>query len=703
MPPLIDTLSHVVMDTCDPGSVLPIVKKAGRFGFSACLWLATFPALAGTLADTGAIADEQQGVNWLSVGRTYSENHYSPLPDINARNVGRLGLAWYLDLPLQGSLEATPLAVDGVLYVSGANGWVFAVDAKSGQELWQFDPDLAHHAPDPMGVIFSSNRGVAYWRGKVYVGTVDGRLVALDAKSGRLIWVVQTFEDTVGHRSISGAPRAFNGKVIIGFGGEFGARGYVTAYDAETGKLVWRFYTVPGDPAKGFENAAMAMAAKTWTGQWWKKGGNASVWDSITYDPEFNRVYLGTANGTAPGEKDDTLFVASIVAVNGDTGGYVWHYQETPHDSWDYDAAEQMTLADLTISGKPRKVLMQASKNGFFYVIDRVTGKLVSAEKFSKVTWAERVDLTSGRPIEAPNAHYKPGSAWWVWPSGIGAHDIQSMSFDPLTGWVYIPTMKIGMGALQVVPKDPDDGSGALLAWDPVEQTGRWAVSYPDSLWNGGTLATAGNLVFQGTGRGWFFAYDARTGAKLWSFYAGLGISGAPITYSLNGVQYVTLPVGFGGNVNAIARGANYGWHFNEQPRRLLTFALGQHRLLPTGKPPRFTVEAVDDPSLVIDTKRAAEGAKIYDRLQCWRCHGDNLDNIGSFAPDLRESPLAVNWEAFRSVVHDGSLAAAGMPGFQNVEDTDMRSIYLYVRQRARESVSPRSDAVLGTPPRPRN
>jgi quinohemoprotein ethanol dehydrogenase len=668
---------------------------------TACTWLFTMlPVCAQTSVDTRAIADEKQSANWLSVGRTYSENHYSPLRSINDRNVKQLGLAWYLDLPNQGSLQATPLAVNGVLFFSGMTGRVYAADGRSGRLLWEFDPDVAHHGMDERSVVLNVNRGVAFWRGKVYVGTVDGRLVALDGKTGHVVWSVQTFDESDKLKTISGAPRVFNGKVIIGHGGESGTRGYVTTYDAETGRKLWRFYTVPGDPAKGFENEAMAMAAQTWHGQWWQQGGNATVWDSITYDTDFNRVYIATANGTPINANErgsgggDNLFVASIVALDADSGRYVWHYQVNPGEMWEYDATEQMTLAELVISGKSRKVLMQAPKNGFFYVIDRADGHLISAQKLGKATWAERIDLESGRPVEQPGIRYKDDPIV-IWPSVFGIHNWQAMSFDSATGLMYIPTMNLGMAiganTFDVSPKDIGDGTAALLAWDPVGQRKRWEVPLGDSFWNGGTLATAGNLVFQGTGSGKLNGYNATSGEHLWSFYAGLGINAAPITYAINGVQYVAILVGYGGGINA-ARVHDYGWRYGEQPRRLLAFALGKSRPLPPGKPPRFTVNAIDNPSLVIDAKLAAEGEKLYRTFTCDFCHGTNMRNIASFARDLRESALASTPEGFKYVVQDGALVALGMPKFEDLNEQNMRALYMYVRQQAREAVQQASE-----------
>ena len=698
--------------------MLNVNKTVARL-IGTCTYLAASIAPAETLVDGRAIADETQGSNWLSYGRTYAEHHYSPLADINAGNVQNLGLAWSLDLPLQRSLEATPLAIDGILYFSGTYGKVFAVDATSGRHLWEFDPDFANHSPEKLRMSMGGHRGVAYWRGKVYVGVVDGRLYALDAHTGKPLWSTQTFDDPKARKAITGAPRVFGGKVIIGHGGaDYGTRGYVTAYDTETGEQLWRFYTVPGDPKKGFENAAMAMAAKSWDGQWWHWGGGGTVWDSITYDPDFNRVYLGVGNGSpwdaeirSPGNGDN-LFLCSIVALNADTGEYVWHYQVNPRETWDFKATANMILADLPIGDTIRKVLMQAPTNGFFYVIDRVSGKLLSAEKFAKATWAERIDLKTGRPVEAPNIRYENGPVV-IWPHNAGAHNWQPMSFNTDTGLVYIPTMKL---ALRIGPStsnddlkdfederwlyfpvlgnkadiaiiDPDDGTAALLAWDPVAQKKRWEVHYEDSFWNGGTMTSAGNLVFQGTGHGKFIAYNASTGDKLWSFDVGLGIIGAPITYEAGGVQYISILVGYGGSAGNFDHTIDYGWRFNEQPRRVLAFALDKKMPLPLTAPPRFTVNPVDDHSIVIDLKLAAKGLKLYHST-CYSCHGVHVESAGSIAPDLRESSLALRWEEFRSVLHDGLLAARGMPKYGELSEEDMRAIYLYIRQRAREAAA---------------
>jgi quinohemoprotein ethanol dehydrogenase len=648
-------------------------------------------AVAG--ADGSALGDERQGTDWLTNGRTYLENHHSPLMQINAENVKQLGLAWFLDLPHQRALEATPLAIDGVLYFSGTNGRVFAVCATDGKLLWEFDPQLRQHAPRTLRYIFGANRGVAYWKGKIFVGVVDGRLVALDAKSGKPVWSVQTFDSPNRQRAISGAPRVFNGKVIIGYGGAdlAGTRGYVTAYDAETGRQLWRFYTVPGDPKDKFENPAMELASKTWRSEWLQTGAGGAAWDSIVYDQDLNRIYFGTANSSpilagVDAANGDKLFTCSIIALDADTGRYVWHYQESPGDQFEYDATGPMVLADLRVDGQLRKVLMQAPKDGFFYIIDRRTGKLISADKYEHVTWADHIDLESGRPVGV----VKPASGTVVWPKE--AHNWPPMSFNPANRVMYIPTMKWGVfGFNEQFATEPDGIVGGLLAWDVLAKKKKWEVGY-DSLWNGGTLSTAGNVVFQGTGRGHVVAYNAASGAKLWDFNAGLGIIAAPITYEADGTQYVSILVGYGGQA-AVWNGRlfDYGWRFGEQPRRLLTFALGKRTVLPPGQPPRFSVKAINDPSIVIDAKQAEAGAAVYRNSYCFICHGGKVEDSGSIAPDLRESRLALNFEALKAVLHEGKLADFGMPKFDDLTDEDVRALHMYIRQRAREAVQAQS------------
>jgi quinohemoprotein ethanol dehydrogenase len=666
------------------------------------------PRLPGGGANGGARAPAQHraGQDW-SNHNSVDEDAYSALDRINKSNAKSLGLEWSLDLEGEQSLEATPLAVDGVLYFTGSHAAVYAVDAATGKLVWKFDPQTWKHNPAKLMFMFGINRGAAYADGRVFSGTLDGRLIALDARTGSLLWSTQTVPEA-GGRTITGAPRTFNGKVLIGnAGADSGERGYVTAYDAATGKQAWRFYTTPGSPQENKGDAAMERAAATWSGAYWKTGTGGGVWDSITFDAQLNRIYLATGNAgpydpdqRSPGNGDN-LYTASIVAVDADTGKYLWHYQVNPRDAWDFDSTQQMALANLVIGRERRKVLMQAPKNGFFYVLDRETGKLISAEKLGKVTWAERIDSTTGRPVEVKGARYETGDAI-VWPSPTGAHSWQSMSFSPKTGLVYLPYMQVGVhiqrgkpqqglfyiGGLSIsgVVGDAQDGKGALIAWDPVAQQARWRVQQP-TLWNGGVLSTAGDLVFQGTGDGLLIAYDAGTGEQLWQFNAGLGIIGAPISYSVAGRQYVSILVGYGGATAIWTELMPHGWKYGAQPRRLLTFSLGGKAQLPPTAPRSDSLNALDDPAVKINDADAAAGQAIFN-LACSACHGLNLTSPGAPGPDLRESRIALSESGIWAAVHDGALLEKGMPQFAMLGPQQVHEIYAYIRAGARAALA---------------
>lgn len=642
--------------------------------------------------------------HWPSHGGAYDESGFAPLTDIDVHTVRRLGLAWSLDLPGEVSLEGTPLEVDGVLYFSGSYAAVYAVEVASGRLLWKYDPQTWKYKPHKMHFSFGVNRGVAWADGRVFLAALDGRLIALDASSGKELWAV----DTVAADSlniITGAPRAFNGKVIIGNGGaDFGARGYVTAYEATTGKQLWRFYTVPGTPEENKGDAVMERAAATWSGEYWKTGTGGTVWNDMTFDPELNRLYLGTGNGgpydaskRSPGNGDN-LYLCSIVALDADTGQYVWHYQINPRESWDYKATANMIAATLTVDGKARKVLMQAPTNGFFYVLDRESGQVISAEKMGKVTWAERIDLKTGRPVEAANIRYETGEML-MWPGPIGGHNWQDMSFNPTTGLAYVPYMQLGvlwqsgkpdperLGVFDItltpVEQDEDDGKGQLVAWDPVQQKARWRVRH-DALWNGGTLSTAGGLVFQGTADGYFSAYDAGTGDRLWRFDAGLGIVAPPISYAVDGRQYVSVLVGYGGTTSIFPKQMNMGWKYGAQPRRLLTFALDGKAVLAPSPPADFKVHALDDPALELREADIVAGRALVNSI-CVACHGLNLASSGTPAPDLRESGIALYEQSLWTVLHEGTLLARGMPRFESLTREQVRQIHAYIRSGARE------------------
>ena len=665
------------------------------------LLLSLLAAVAGNECPAASIG---AGANWVAHGADADETDFSRLAQVTTANVNGLGLEWSLELPGEVSLEATPLAVNGVLYFTGSYGTVYAVDGASGRRLWSHDPEIWKHNPAKMRLGFAVNRGVAYAGGRIFSATFDGRLLALDAANGRLLWSVETTAaDSL--EFISGAPRTFNDKVIIGnAGADFGARGYVTAYDQATGRQAWRFYVAPGAPAQNQGDPAMERAAATWHGEYWKTGTGGAVWDSITYDAKLNRIYLGTGNAgpsdpavRSPGGGDN-LYTASVVALDADSGRYLWHYQMNPRDAWDYDCTQQMTLAELVIDGKARDVLMQAPKNGFFYVIDRRSGKVISAGKIGKVTWADHIDLATGRPVEAPDIRYETGETT-IWPNPTGAHNWQAMSFSPKTGLVYIPYMRNGVHYYRGPPKtgdvyiahlsigsvkaDPEDGKGALLAWDPVRQQVRWKVQH-DTIWNGGTLSTAGSLVFQGTADGYISAYDATTGKRLWHFDAGLGIIAPPMSYEAHGRQYVAVLVGYGGSASIGSDVMNVGWKWGA-PRRLLSFAVGGKGQLPVSPPRNLTVHALDDAKLQLNEADVAAGRDLY--LNCAVCHGRDVVSAGAPAPDLRESATALNYQSFRAVVQDGALLQRGMPRFETFSAEQLNQIYAYIRARARKAL----------------
>tara|TARA_B100000446_G_scaffold28292_1_gene23513 strand:- start:2127 stop:4211 length:2085 start_codon:yes stop_codon:yes gene_type:complete len=666
-------------------------------------------ALAGAVqaapVDTAAmLASETDGSQWLSYDRTWTQQRFSPLNQITTENVEQLGLAWSIDLDNTRGLEATPLYHEGVLYTSLSWSRVMAVDADSGEILWSFDPGV-DKAKGRSACCDAVNRGVALWQGKVYVGTLDGRLIALDAKTGKPLWTQQTTDDSKPY-TITGAPRVLKDLVLIGNGGaEFGVRGYFSAYDAATGELRWRFYTVPANPADGPQDSpALETALKTWSDQTrWDLGGGGTAWDSMAYDAELNLLYVGTGNGSpwnrevrSPGGGDN-LYLSSILALRPETGELVWHYQTTPGDSWDYTATQQLTLAELEIDGKPRQVIMQAPKNGFFYVLDRATGELLSAEKFGKVTWAERIDMATGRPVEAANARYENEPAL-IWPSPFGAHNWHSMSYSPLTGLVYLPYQEIpatyaNEGGNFVVRNAFNTGSGlenrslpreyatgALIAWDPEKQAPAWRVERPNH-WNGGTLVTAGNLVFQGTSAGQLEAYTADQGELLWQFPTQTGVIAAPMTYQHNGQQYVALMAGWGGAAAlfggdaAVATGTR-------NVSRMLVFKLDGKAQLSTPAP----LQAADRvPQPVVAAASDIEQGELNYGIYCTVCHGVGAVGGGTI-PDLRYSSDAVR-DAWEAIVLQGAFRGKGMASFaDSLSAEQAQQIKLYIMQREYES-----------------
>jgi PQQ-dependent dehydrogenase (methanol/ethanol family) len=602
-------------------------EEKGMFGTSGRMgwWCLGLSLVLGTgiviLGQSPVTNEEMAGspnAEWLTYGGDHAETHFSPLDQIDRSNVARLGLAWEWEIVnTQGNLEATPLVRDGVIYATGTWSNVFAVDARTGEQIWRWDPGIVRSNDDggPSVCCGPVNRGLAMHGDKVFAGLLDGRLVALNRYTGLVEWVVQTTPLGLDY-SITGAPRVFDSKVVIGnSGAEFGVRGYITAYDVETGDEQWRFYTVPGNPAAGFENEAMERAAETWNGEWWLAGGGGTVWDGYAYDPEENLLYVGTGNGS-PWSRDirspgggDNLYLSSILALDADTGRLEWYYQTTPGDHWDYTAVQPLMLLDLEIDGRERKVIVQAPKNGFFYVVDRVSGAFISGQKYADdVTWASAIDQETGRPIENLEARYTADRGAWVSPGPGGAHNWHPMSFNPETGYVYFPASnsqmfysinaeyeyRMGQTNMGITfggrgrggdageaeqaeqPEQPEltgTQGGMILAWDPVANREVWRIERGGG--SGGTLSTAGGLVFW-SGNGRFNASDAVTGDVMWTGYIGGNVA-TPVSYELDGRQYIVTQInasgGFGGR-GGRGGGRGGGGGGPQMPARMAAFVL---------------------------------------------------------------------------------------------------------------------------------
>jgi len=662
-------------------------------------------AVTGAVDSASIKANTATSKDWPTYGLDYAETRFSKLDQINASNVKDIGLMWTYSLESIRGVEATPLVVDGIMYVTAPWSVVHAVDTRTGKRIWSFDPGVDREK-GYRGCCDVVNRGVALYKGKVFVGAYDGRLIAIDAASGQKVWEKDTITDRKMSYTITGAPRVFNGKVVIGNGGaEYGVRGYVTAYDAETGDQKWRWFTVPGDPSKPFEDESMAAAAKTWdpAGKYWLSGGGGTAWDTITFDPDLNMVYIGTGNGS-PWNRHlrspaggDNLYLGSIVALNADTGKYLWHYQETPGDNWDYTSTQPMILADITIDNQPRKVVLHAPKNGFFFVIDRTNGKYISAKNFVDVNWATGFDA-NGRPIEVPEAR-APDKSFDSIPGPFGAHNWHPMSFNPQTGLVYLPAQGVPLnltGEKKFVQNDPGPFKyaattgwnigftlnteqpknlpfGRLIAWDPVQQKEAWRAEYV-APWNGGTLTTAGNLVFQGTADGRFVAYNAKTGEKLWETPVGTGAVAAPSTYEVDGKQYVSIAVGWGGVFGITQRATE-----REGPGTVYTFAVGGKAPLPD-----FTKYQIGNllKGVKYDPKDVPDGTAIYVSA-CAACHGVPGVDKGGNVPNLGYSATETIGN-LKDIVFNGPFKDKGMPDFTGkLTEADVTKIQAFIQGTA--------------------
>ena len=660
------------------------------------------------------------GNEWAAHGRDAAEQRYSPLNQVTAENVSQLGLAWFTPLSERGGYQSTPLVIDGRLYVTTPWSKVYAFDAKTGKALWKYDPEVPREMAGTSLCCNISNRGVAFWKGKIIWATLDGRLVAVNARTGKKQWEVQVTDRDQAY-SITGAPRIGNGIVFIGQGGgEFYTRGFLAAHDAETGKALWRFWTVPGNPAKGPDNAAsdnvMKMAADTWKGEWWKTGGGGTVWDGILYDPETDSVVFGTGNGIpwpaglrSPGGGDN-LFIASIVAVDAKTGRYKWHYQTVPAEGFDYDNTSPLTVADIVVNGQKKHVVMQAPKNGVMYVIEVATGKVVSADPFvPTINWATGFDEKNNwAPIMNPDADYaRTGKGFYVVPSR--AHAWSSQAYNPNTGLLYIPTSYavgsfvaeagakiLGNQLVDVsLGKRPDasierpviQGAGSYLtAFDPVKRKVAWTQRAASG--SAGTLTTAGNLIFQGAAGQKLAAMRADTGEIIWTTPTQGNVVPGPISYSIDGVQYLAL-ISSASTGFAAANGTNH----------LLVYKLGGKVMMPPAPP--MLPQVLNPPPNFGDDALRARGQDLYER-SCSGCHEGGRMFTGY--PDLNYTVALNNAPLFKGIVFDGALRENGMMPFNkslSVEEVEAIRAYLTSRANVLKSNPPRAPGPPGGAPPP--
>jgi len=670
--------------------------------------LVSLPAIAfgqsaGNVTNERVLAESGNGENWFLKGGDFNGSHYSPLSRINEENIGQLSLAWAMDLPIPDGTPTTPIVVDGVIYIGGAYSKVVAVDAVDGRLLWTYEPDFSElFAETPwLSWISRANRGVAVWDGSVYVTTADCRLVALDAETGTQQWEKQTCEVANGY-SISDSPYVGGDKVFVGNAGseaEENNRGYISAYDAKTGDLVWRFFIVPSHIPEENDTAALKMAAKTWTGDTLEKvGGGGNSWNEMTYDPVSNQLFFGTAGSnrydyaTRSPDGGDNLFLSSIVAINAETGEYNWHYQTVDKDSWDFNATMNIILADLSIDDENRETVLIAPKNGFHYALDRHTGELLTAGKYAKVNWATHINMETGRPNYDPGAEYwnaPDGETILFWPNFWGAHSWNPMAFHPDLGLSYIPVIDLPTAidnegnSEDVIMLTEVDGEphvpGKLVAFDPATQSIRWSANHA-LPYNGGLMATGGNLVFQGNAEGKFVAYAADSGEEIWAVQTGSAINAAPASYAVGGTQYVLIPIG-------VAGGLQYRYpemHAATQvkgPVRLMAFSLSGDAEMPdpgSGYPP-----LPDQPALEASVEEIAMGEAIFGEA-CNGCHGGGaVARFGGTVPDLRYANAETH-ATWHGIVVGGAKAGNGMPGME-LEVEESEAIRKYVLSLSEE------------------